>query len=87
MRSVGFLFADLMKRGRKSRQLSLRELGRQSGFSIAYLSEIERGLKMPTRRTVETIAAELQIDGKEACEAALSDVRARAARAWCRAND
>lgn len=56
-----------MVRGQAIRQLreergySLHELAKRAGLSISYLSEIERGAKTPSLKTVEKIAAALNI--------------------------
>jgi transcriptional regulator with XRE-family HTH domain len=41
------VFGDLVRRGRTARGISLRTLGEQIGFSVAYLSGIENGKRPP----------------------------------------
>jgi transcriptional regulator with XRE-family HTH domain len=46
---------------RKLAQLSLRELAALSGFSNAYLSQVERGLHEPSIRVLKSIAQALGV--------------------------
>jgi transcriptional regulator with XRE-family HTH domain len=51
---------ELIRRQRELHELSMRELARLSGISNPYLSQIERGLRAPSERVVESIARSLQ---------------------------
>ncbi len=49
--------AEILTRFRVERHWSLRELAERSGLSIAYLSELERGRKLPTLEVLDRLAA------------------------------
>ena len=53
VRTIAELLADL----RAQRGWPLRELAQRSGLSIAYLSELERGRKLPTLEALDQLAA------------------------------
>lgn len=46
---------------RHEQGLTLAELGRQVGLSASYLSQVERGITMPSLSTLTTIARELDV--------------------------
>ncbi len=48
--------AKLLTQIRAERGWSLRELAERSGLSIAYLSELERGRKLPTLEVLDRLA-------------------------------
>jgi len=53
VRTIAELLTDL----RAQRGWPLRELAQRSGLSIAYLSELERGRKLPTLEALDQLAA------------------------------
>ncbi len=50
-----------IRESRKERGLSLIGLSQRTGISVSYLSEIERGAKKPSLKTIEKIAAALNV--------------------------
>ena len=50
---------------RKSKNLTLKNLASQTGLSVSYLSDIERGRATPSLKTVETLANALTISVQE----------------------
>ncbi|GAW93016.1 helix-turn-helix domain-containing protein [Calderihabitans maritimus] len=53
---------DKIRSLREERGYSLAELARKAGLSVSYLSEIERGAKQPSLRTVDKIANALRVN-------------------------
>lgn len=51
-----------LRQMRKQRGWSQGELSRQSGVSRSYITELERGSKVPTRRVALVIAMTLDVD-------------------------
>jgi transcriptional regulator with XRE-family HTH domain len=49
-------FAALLKRFRRAAGLTQEELGQRAGFSLSYISQLERGIHVPVRATVELLA-------------------------------
>ncbi len=47
---------------RRQRELTLRALSRQSGFSVSFLSQVERGLSSLSISSLRTIAGALGVD-------------------------
>jgi len=56
------LFGLMVKQLRQQRQLSFAELAKQSGLSVSYLNEIEKGKKYPKSDKMADLAAALEID-------------------------
>jgi len=54
--------AKIIKEQRKSLSLSLNQLSRLSGVSVAHLGRIEQGLRKPSPRTLQNIAKPLGFD-------------------------
>lgn len=54
--------AKIIKEQRKSLPLSLNQLSRLSGVSVAHLGRIEQGLRKPSPRTLQKIAKPLGFD-------------------------
>jgi transcriptional regulator with XRE-family HTH domain len=52
---------EYIRQQREMHELSMRQFARMSGISNPYLSQIERGLREPSRRVVEDIARSLQM--------------------------
>ena len=57
MRNLGKRLREL----RHEQELTLAQLGRQVGLSASYLSQIERGVTMPSLSTLTTIARTLDV--------------------------
>lgn len=53
---------------REERGLSLQELARRTQLSVSYLSEIERGTKTPSLKTLEKIAGSLNVPKSQLIE-------------------
>jgi transcriptional regulator with XRE-family HTH domain len=52
---------DFIRRQRELQELSMRQLADLVGISNPYLSQIERGLREPSEKVLEAIAANLQL--------------------------
>lgn len=52
----------IIRAERKSVRLTLRQLSRLSGVSIAHLGRVEQGLRQPSTRTLQKIAKPLGFD-------------------------
>jgi transcriptional regulator with XRE-family HTH domain len=52
---------ELIRRQRELQALSLRQLADLAGISNPYLSQIERGLRDPSKRVLEAIAETLEL--------------------------
>lgn len=66
----------ILRRERKSRRLTLRELADRAGVSLVYLGEIERGKKYPSALVVERLAAALELDVSDLLELVVAELRA-----------
>ena len=53
---------------REQRGYTLQELSRRAGLSLSYLSEIERGAKKPSLKTLEKIAGVFHVDRAQLVE-------------------
>lgn len=53
---------ERIKELRRQRSLTLRDLSRQAGFSISFLSQVERGLSSLSLSSLRTIAEALGVD-------------------------
>jgi transcriptional regulator with XRE-family HTH domain len=58
-------FGVILRDIRKGRQLSQETLARESGCHPAYISQMERGLKSPSLRTIMNLAGTLGTPGSE----------------------
>ncbi len=54
--STGVNLGDKLRALREDKNLTLKELGEQSGLSLTYLSEIERGTVYPSLETLKQLA-------------------------------
>ena len=52
---------DFIRQQREMHEVSMRQFAEMSGISNPYLSQIERGLREPSRRVVEDIARSLHM--------------------------
>ena len=60
MRDLG----EFIREQRRVARLSLRKLSEQAGISNPYLSQIERGLRMPSAEILQAIAKALRISAE-----------------------
>ncbi|MGI6615671.1 MAG: helix-turn-helix domain-containing protein [Dethiobacteria bacterium] len=59
---------ERVRRLRKERNYTLEELASRGGISVSFLSELERGGKMPSLGTVEKLAVALNVSPEELIE-------------------
>jgi transcriptional regulator with XRE-family HTH domain len=52
---------EIIRRQRELSELSMRQFATLAGISNPYLSQIERGLREPSERVIDAIAAALQV--------------------------
>jgi transcriptional regulator with XRE-family HTH domain len=52
---------EIIRRQRELSELSMRQFASLAGISNPYLSQIERGLREPSERVLDAIAAALQV--------------------------
>lgn len=76
MRQLG-PFADLIRKRRKELELTLSTVATAAGWSVPYLSELERGVKTPALNTatLERLGAALDLDIDRVVAAALAAKR------------
>ncbi|RMG86498.1 MAG: XRE family transcriptional regulator [Bacteroidetes bacterium] len=61
------IFGLKVRQFRQAKGLSFSELSRQTGISVSYLNEIEKGKKYPKARKVEALAQALGVEPEELC--------------------
>jgi transcriptional regulator with XRE-family HTH domain len=61
---------DYIRRQRELNELSMRQFASLVGISNPYLSQIERGLREPSREVVDAIAATLEVSAEALYEQA-----------------
>src|SRR4051794_41945741 len=61
---------EIIRRQRELSELSMRQFATLAGISNPYLSQIERGLREPSERVLEAIAAALQVSAETLYEQA-----------------
>jgi transcriptional regulator with XRE-family HTH domain len=66
----GAPLGEIIRRQRELNRLSMRQFAAMAGISNPYLSQIERGLRAPSRRVVEAIARGLQTSAEALYEEA-----------------
>ena len=66
----------VIRRERRMRRLTLREVAARAATSLVYLSEIERGKKYPSALVLERLAAALGLTVPELLERIAGDLRA-----------
>jgi transcriptional regulator with XRE-family HTH domain len=67
-RDAGERLAEIgstIRRLRRARGLSLRDIGRSTGFSISFLSQVERGLSSISLTSLHTLAVALGVEMSE----------------------
>ena len=52
---------DRLRELRKTRDLTLKNLAEETGLSVSYLSDIERGRTNPSLKTMEALASALDV--------------------------
>jgi transcriptional regulator with XRE-family HTH domain len=60
MAGPGSTVGDIIRRQRELNEISMRQLATMAGISNPYLSQIERGLRAPSDKVLEAIAATLE---------------------------
>lgn len=75
------MFGERLRRLRQGGGYTLRELAKATGYSFPYLSELERGVKSPSREVVEKLTSVLGA-GRELRWAACMGEMDRAGRKW-----
>src|SRR5919112_1807423 len=55
---------EIIRRQRELQELSMRQLADLVGISNPYLSQIERGLREPSEKVLESIAQNLELSGR-----------------------
>src|SRR5262252_3119722 len=63
--SQSLSFAALLKRHRRLAHLTQEQLAEQAGYSVSYISMLERGERIPVRATVELLADALGLSSAE----------------------
>jgi transcriptional regulator with XRE-family HTH domain len=58
------LVGEIIRRQRELAELSMRQVAAMAGISNPYLSQIEHGLRAPSKAVLETIAATLGVPPK-----------------------
>jgi transcriptional regulator with XRE-family HTH domain len=66
----------VIRRERRERDLTLKDLAGRSALSVVYLSEIERGKKYPSASVLESLARALQLELPELLERLAAALRA-----------
>jgi transcriptional regulator with XRE-family HTH domain len=61
---------EIIRRQRELNELSMRQFASMVGISNPYLSQIERGLRAPSERVVESIARSLRMSAEALYEQA-----------------
>jgi transcriptional regulator with XRE-family HTH domain len=58
-------FGALLKRSRRAARLTQAQLAERAGFSVVYISKLERGARQPQRTTVALLAEALDFSSDE----------------------
>ena len=65
----------VIRRERRDRQMTLRELAERSALSVVYLGEVERGKKYPSATVLERLAEALHLGVADLLELVADEVR------------
>lgn len=65
----------VIRRERRERQLTLRDLAERSALSVVYLGEVERGKKYPSAMVLERLADALQLSVADLLEMVAEELR------------
>jgi transcriptional regulator with XRE-family HTH domain len=66
----------VIRRERRSRHLTLKDLAERSALSVVYLGEIERGKKYPSATVLEHLADALSVSVPDLLELVADEMRA-----------
>src|SRR5260370_40910000 len=67
----------VIRRERRERGLTLKELAERAALSVVYIGELERGKKYPSAVVLERLAAALELPMPELLELVADEVRGR----------
>jgi transcriptional regulator with XRE-family HTH domain len=70
----GSPLGEAIRRQRELNEVSMRQFAQMAGISNPYLSQIERGLREPSERVVDSIARSLEMSVDALYEAAGIDI-------------
>lgn len=65
----------VLRRERRERKLTLKELAERSALSVVYLGEVERGKKYPSASVLERLAAALELEVADLLELVADELR------------
>jgi transcriptional regulator with XRE-family HTH domain len=65
----------VIRRERRERHLTLKDLAERAGLSVVYLGEIERGKKYPSALVLERLAKALDLDVPDLLEYVADEMR------------
>jgi len=65
----------VVRRERRERRLTLKELAERSALSVVYLGEVERGKKYPSASVLERLAAALDLETPDLLELVADELR------------
>lgn len=68
----------VIRRERRGRRLTLRELAARAALSVVYLGEIERGKKCPSLPVLEYLAKALDLEAPDLLELVAAELRSAA---------
>lgn len=66
----------VIRRERRARRMTLKELAERAALSLVYLGEIERGKKYPSALVLERLSEALGLDVSDLLETVAADLRA-----------
>jgi transcriptional regulator with XRE-family HTH domain len=76
MAELQHTMGSIIRRERRERNMTLKELARRAALSVVYLGEIERGKKYPSALVLERLAEALGLDVFELLELVAWELRA-----------
>jgi transcriptional regulator with XRE-family HTH domain len=65
----------VLRRERRERKLTLKELAERSALSVVYLGEVERGKKYPSASVLDRLAAALELEVADLLELVADELR------------
>jgi transcriptional regulator with XRE-family HTH domain len=65
----------VLRRERRERKLTLKELAERSALSVVYLGEVERGKKYPSASVLERLSAALDLEVADLLELVADELR------------
>lgn len=69
------IMGRVIRRERKDRQMTMKELGEKAGLSEIYIGEIERGQKYPSSNVLESLAEALDLDIADLLQLVAEEIR------------